>query len=634
MTSYTKNFVTDFGAPTNGTSDCSIKWGDWLTFVDTLVAGDDVTLTIPRASTPPGADLYVFNSGGSTIPMARGADGGISVTINFPGVTLSNGVLDGSGLSIAGATIPEDGSASALIDSVNAGATTVRVKTLGDISKLTVGNMMLVHGFDLQGPGSVPVGPAFCEYVTITDINAGTGVITFTPALANQYLDTWPDYGTPGVCGPATVVGMPSDWHVDLTLNGGTLAMNNSAGFLSAIGRNVTLNVTNTGSAISCSICYRFTTNDCGLNGTMEVDKLVQYASFNGGTAHRIKIQSMSAVNTDFANVVFDSGGGILGTGRYATVTGCTIPSDGNFALGAQGYGRTDRVTGNNNSINCAFDYAFATTEANVVALGFVSMSNGVITYSGNNVPRWAAPGTWCFLGGSKFNSNYVFRVLSVTQSGTNTLIATTLSGYTVGGAGFPSVPVGGVDPEIRVHPCPLWYGTGNIGSQDAEDFSQAGAQGKPLWSYSKRIYSDGNLLTQPSVPVWGALTAINIVVSTAYSGTQLTLNLEVCGNGGGEFIAADRTLTATVDPFVNLIQPGTRTITPSSVSGQAGDTLGSVPGNVWCAGVQTIFANHDISTESSGTWPIFSVEYIADQGIDADIDWLTVRYVHELASA
>lgn len=618
MASYAKNLVTDYSAPTNGTSDASTAWGLWLTFVDTLVAGDDVTLTIPNAGAG-GSNTFVFNYGFQlpSLPMARGVDGGISVTINFTGVTLSNGILDGSGLSIAGKTIPEDSSASAFIDSVNAGATSIHVKTLSDTSKLTVGNMMLVHGFDLQGPGSVPIGPAFCEYVTVTNIDAGTGVITFTPALANQYLDTWPDYGTPGICGPATVVGMPSDWHVDLTLNGGTLAINNAAGFLSAIGRNVTLNnVTNTQSAISSSICYRFTTNNCGLNGTMEIDKLLQYVSINGGTAHRIKIQSMSAVNTDFANVTFDSGGGILGTGRYATIAGCTIPSDGIFSTGSQGYGRTDRVTANNNSIACGFSFNAATADENVVAQGFISMSSGVITYTGNEVPRWASPGTWFFLGGSKFNSNYVSRILAVTQSGTSTLISTTLSGYTVGDAGFPSVPVGGADPEIRVHPCPLWYGTGNTGGADAVDFSQAGAQGKPLWSYSKRSYSDGNLLTQPDVPVWGALTAINVVVSIAYSGTQPTLNLEVGGNGGGDFIAADRTLTVTVDPFVNLMQTGTRTITPASVTSQSGDSLGSAPGNIWCCGVRNIFANHDISMESSGTWPTFSIEYIADQGI------------------
>lgn len=617
MASYTKNFVTDFSAPTDGTSDCYAAWASWLAFLVARSVGDDITLTIPNAGAG-GANTYVFNRFGfATQPMASGVDGGISVTINFSGVTLSNGVSDGSGLNFSGKTIPEDGAASAYIDSVNAGATSVTVKTLSDTSKFKVGNMMLVHGLDLQGPGSVPINPAFCEYVTVTNINAK--VITFTPALTNQYLDTWPFYNNPCPCGPATIVGLPAEWHVDLTVNGGTMAMNNASGFVSAIGRNVTLNnVTNTLTAISPSICYRFIANNCTLNGTMEIDKLLQYATFNGGTAHRILFQSMGAVNVNFTNVVFDSGGGILGTGRFTTVTGCTIPSNGIFSPGPQGYGRADTLTANFNNIGCAFSFRSAVTDPNVGAQGFISMNGSTMIYTGNNVPRWAVPGTWCFLGGSKFNSNYVFQVIAVRQNATNTLIDTTLSNFTVGSRGFPSVPVGGFDPSIHVHPCPIWFGTGNIGGADAIDYSQAGAQGKPLWSYSKRQYSDGNLKTQPSIPVWGSLIAMNMNVSVPYTGAS-PLTLEVCGNGGGDFITPDRTVAfgfLGFDPTLNLKQPGTRSITQSSVSTQSGDSLGSAPGNIWAADLQTIFGSRDISGESSSLWPTFSIEYITDQGI------------------
>jgi len=37
-----------------------------------------------------------------------------------------------------------------------------------------------------------PPNPFWYEYVYITNINAGTGVITFQSPLENTYLDTWP----------------------------------------------------------------------------------------------------------------------------------------------------------------------------------------------------------------------------------------------------------------------------------------------------------------------------------------------------------------------------------------------------------------------------------------------------------
>jgi len=86
------------------------------------------------------------------------------------------------------------------LNSVSAGVSTVTCKTPAETAQFSVNTWALITGLDMMGFGQPP-NPFWYEYVYITNINAGTGVITFQSPLENTYLDTWPVFfaGTAGV---------------------------------------------------------------------------------------------------------------------------------------------------------------------------------------------------------------------------------------------------------------------------------------------------------------------------------------------------------------------------------------------------------------------------------------------------
>lgn len=613
MTHYAKNIVTDYGAPTNGTSDTSVAWDGFIAFLGGLVAGDDVTLTVPNAGAG-GSNIYAFHraGGGMGINLLPGILGGITVVVNMTGVTFTDGG-GGSGFFLGGGGLIDDNAHSSRISTANAGVTSVTLSTPSENSRFQVNQWILITGFDTQGYGS-PVNPGFFEYRKITAINAGTGLISFATPLVNQYLSTWPVYN-PGAAsgpnsldcgGPATIYALPVAWDITAIYNGGTFNQNAQIYFR---GRSVTFNgggcISTFGIVPTLSVNQSFIDFDQSVCG-IEVDKAVETLIYTRSPVSQLAFQSMSCATncivTDSVVTTYN------GTPRNLTISGGSTAS---LQTGPSGYGRADSLTVNNCVVSAVI--ANAVSIQDIVSLGY-TMSSGVI-----RVPRtqaavtWAVPGTWCFFRGSRSNENAVFRVLAVTDDGTNTVIVTTLNG------GFPIVPLrSGLYLDLVVHPCPVWKGFGNSGCADIIDLNNAGAQSKPLFSYSNRTYT-GNTLPNASTffPMWGQLSAVNVNVTQAYTGTQSTLTAEMLGQFGGDFLSVDRTTVFSYNPILNLKQTGTRNITPTVISAQSGDTLGSAPGTVWFAGSTGMFANHVISGEASGLWPIFSIEIIADQNLN-----------------
>jgi hypothetical protein len=599
VASYTKNIVTDYGAPTNGTSDTSVAWESFTAFLATLNGGDDVTLTVP-------AHTYLFDKTGEVgIAMLPGVLGGLTVVINGTGATFTDGG-DGSGFFLANiVAIRDDNTHSARIASVNPGAMTVTLLTPSQHSRFTVGAWVCMTGLDLQGFGSPP-NPALFEFLKVTDINTGTGVITFSTSVQGQYLSTWPLYQPGGGAtldngGPATIYALPETWDIDATFNGITFSQNgqiyfkgrkatfNGGGVTSRPGIVPTVNQSITFNNFDQSACF------------IEADKLVTNLVYNGGSIDDLTFQSMSgATNCRMTDVVVST---CFGTPKNFIVSGGSI---GELRIGALAYGRTETVRIDNCAIANLSQSAI--NVSGIVAAGY-TMSNGVIRWpkAVNGPLTWAIPGTECFFSGTRVNENARFRVLTVTEDGTDTIVTTTATG------GFPNVPG---TLGLRVHPCPIWLGTGNTGSADAVDLSQVGAQGKSLFAYTKRTYTN-DLRPATTYDLWGQLVSININVTQAYFGAQPTLTLGCLGQFTGQVLSVDRTELLTYNPVVDLKQTGLRTITPVSVSGgQAGDTLGSTPGNIWFAGTQTVYGSSDISGEASGTWPIVEIEIITDQGL------------------
>src|SRR5439155_24546737 len=116
---------------------------------------------------------------------------------------------------------------------------------------------------------------------------------------------------------------------------------------------------------------------------------------------------------------------------------------------------------------------------------------------------------------------------------------------------------------------------------------SQPGAQGQPLYSYSKRTYTGNTLGTQSkltgTLQFWGKLSSLMINVTTPYTGTLSTLNFgAMAAFYNYPTINADSSVFS-YGPGINLKIAGQRVIKPSGVTGsQNGDSGLSVPAAVW----------------------------------------------------
>lgn len=614
MTSYTRDVVADFGAPTDGTSDASAKFQDQTTFLASRAAGDIVTLNWPA---------HVYNiAPGTDISVLPGVLGGLTTTVNATGATLK-ATTDGD--FFLGCRLPfrDDDTHSSRINTVSAGATTVQLKTPSEHTRFTVGAWILVAGLDLMGFGS-PMNPAFFEYRKIASKDTGTGVITLTAPLANSYRDDWPLYnpGAPSGAdsldcgGPATIYAFDSAWDNDITINGLTI---DQPGQTYVKSRRVVLNGGGCGNdGVILTTAQEMQYIDFDQTGVgIEGDKVFEIVRLLRSPANSISFQSMSGTVT-----VTDSDIGVYnGTPRHLIIEGGTSDE---IRLGTTSFGCNDTTRVNNHvtpSVSAA-----PVTITDIVGTGY-TMSGGVIRAPvALKALPWAIPGRWCFFGGAQLYA-VAFQVLAVTRDATHTIVTTSLSG------GFPAIPLrSGSFLDLRSHPCPLWSGTGNSGCADIVDMSQAGQQNKPVFSYSKRPYTGAIGTTeQARFFMVGRLVSVSINVITPYTGGNSPLfHLSRFDNWP---VILDDYSGSTFGPIVNPKIAGNRIITPSGVSGaQSGDTL-SAPGSIWFP--DKSFSGAQFSQDASGA--VIEVEIITDQGISVDVPTgftPTVRRVRHLKSS
>src|SRR5215469_7361384 len=169
------------------------------------------TLTIP-------AGTYLISAGNQSL-----FDGISNLTVNATGATLTGGIFD-----ICPGGMHQDNTHQARTQQANAGSNSVTLITPSQTSLFTVGQWALMTGLDMQGAG-FPTNQFYFDYVLVSAINAGTGVITFTNTLTHTYLTTWPfnngggafapDYG-----GPATIYALRSQFNATFVFNGLTIA--------------------------------------------------------------------------------------------------------------------------------------------------------------------------------------------------------------------------------------------------------------------------------------------------------------------------------------------------------------------------------------------------------------------------
>jgi hypothetical protein len=117
----------------------------------------------------------------------------------------------------------------AAFQTVSAGSPTITVVTLGEITKFSAGQFVLLSGISLQGEGFPPNFQYF-EYRRVTNVNNGTGVITLNAPLTNTYRSTWPGYDVGGAGrlnqgGPAMAYIQPPSWDATVEYFGMTIVL-------------------------------------------------------------------------------------------------------------------------------------------------------------------------------------------------------------------------------------------------------------------------------------------------------------------------------------------------------------------------------------------------------------------------
>jgi hypothetical protein len=603
-----KNIVTDFGAICDGVADDApafTAFNTWAVNTWQVSTAGLIQLTIPSGKTC----QFLSDPG-------RWAQNIKKLLVIGYGASLVNN--RSAPVALGGQGLRNSNAFSARLATVSAGSQSVTLLTPSQSSLFRVGNYAVITGLDLQGlwqrPYGFPPNPHFFEYVKVTAIDAGTGVVTFETPLRNTYKSTWPNYNSGNAFevdagGPATLYALHPSWDTEVEYRGLTIAQPNSQTY--AVGRSVTYrDVTFTGA--HCGIptenqLWQAINSDFS-TCTMEVDKIITTMALDGVTIRKIYVQSSSTDLMTIKNSTITLS--VEGTPKKAVVSDSTIQ---NLRLGATGYGRSDEFVGTNLILPAFNTNSVIFPNINQVA----TMSGGLITIPNTqNAQSWAVPGTNLMWYGQAENET-AFQVIDVTQDATNTYVRTNLSG------GFPPVQLYNGTLSLLVHPSPKFTCTNCTGSADAVDLSQTPA-GAPIYSYSKRTYTGSTITVSPAAQfkMWGRLSSFKYNVTTPYTGTlALTMNALSQFNNSTTY-RTDYT-TFTYGPVINLKIAGERAVTPSSFTGQkTGDVGLSVPEAVWFTGIQAAgpIISRTVSGETcnSGPTPCFSItiEQTTDQGV------------------
>jgi hypothetical protein len=337
--------------------------------------------------------------------------------------------------------------------------------------------------------------------------------------------------------------------------------------------------VTNSGGIVPTQ-AVNWTANNlnCSTCG-IEVDKLVDTATINGGSVYQLLFQSSSVHN-------FNLNGGavvasVVGTPEIFNCSGSTITT---LKLGATAYGRSLAFNGNNCEISNPITYV-----SPYLPTSTYSIASGVLLKSFAAGPiQWAIPGARMFFAGAMEYEGGPFTLAGLTTDGADTYAAMSLIG------GWPTLPLeGGSSLFIQVDPMPNWNCTGCTGGLMAADLSQPGAQGAPIFTYSQRTYTcAANLSNVPGAidinappvadpTIWGAPVSVTVNVITPDTSATSPLIWHPLSQFGAAYVNAAGA-QAKIDEPINLKIGGARVITPTAVTGaQNGDALINLAGVV-----------------------------------------------------
>lgn len=586
------------GATCDGVADTAPKFKEFNTWARANQGSNQVVLTIP-------AGTCLFNTAqaipGTTLQNAWAA-GVNNLIVEGTGATIKTGA---AGFFLGGQGVIQIGLASASgqsarIQTASAGATTVTLTAAslgaGYVSRFTVGKTILIGGLDIQNLWNAPYGfpqnNHFFEWRQITNVNAGTGVITLDRPLTNTYLDTWPNYNSGNnfevdAGGPATIYALNDTWNATIEYRGLTVDNPNQT---YANVRNITYrNVTFLGGFGAIPTQNEtFTAINCNWpSATVEVDKLVGTITITGSTVYRLDFQSSSVDRLVMSNTAITNS--MFGSPKSSQLTDVTSPlmRPGAFAYGAS--------TGSFVCTRCDvtdFQPTGGIAQSNDPSL--LSKSAGVISFLNTDEVGPGPPGRvfvpnsllmWTGRsGGSGVSTAGIFQAQTITQDATNVYIQTSEAG---GKPGLDA-PV-----NVRTHPAPQFTCDACTGDPELVAMNvQAGATPlAPMATYSSRSFNPSSVASIGNMLGRGKLVSLTVDVTTAFAGTGSPIL-----NPTAQFhnFTINQSTWTTFDwfPTINLKQVGTRVITPGGVTcngspgGCAGDTINSTngypPNAVW----------------------------------------------------
>jgi hypothetical protein len=320
-----------------------------------------VVLTIPN-----GSNCWFGKSGFNYVRIFNAFAAGINnLIVEGTGATLNS--VGGTGFWLGGRGVCQVGltfadGCSARIQTVSAGSSTVTLTAAslaaGYISRFNsiAGQWIMIGGLNTQAqlfsPEGYPQNFNYFEWRQITNVNAGTGVITLDRPLSNSYSADWPEFnsgsaGEADQAGPASIFYVGNEapstgytakntWNTTVEYRGLTISQE---GQTYAPGRNVTYrNVTFTGGygAIPTQNESWSAINSTFASVNMETDKLVGTMLLDGVTIAQIVNQSTSTDRLIIRNSTFTTR--LDGGAKYTEITDSTL---NNFGPGTWAYGAT-----------------------------------------------------------------------------------------------------------------------------------------------------------------------------------------------------------------------------------------------------------------------------------------------------
>jgi len=494
-------------------------------------------------------------------------------------------------------------------------------------SRVVTNRAALITCYDMQGQYNsfqgYPPNNLFCEWNTIVGYNSGTGEVSLASPLAQDYKDTYPEFGLRNTTfgsdqgGPATMWVAPDGYDTTVTLENMTLYCTNNQ--MGAAIRNVVLNnIKCVGPGLYPSVNDNFTATNCVYPSTLEVDKMVNNVTWNGCTIRGLQQQSASPNKCTINGGTVDK----MEAGRFLEMNNVAFTNEASLILGASSYGRTDRAIINNCTGIASIGGSGVKTDdldgqaIRTNASDFYTFVSGVIkvlksenTSVGNagqaNVLRGLAPGTWVTFDDKMFD-----QIVDVYEDGTYFYVQfanTTSWPFTV--------------TRIHVHPCPdLTVITSTGTAPELQDLNAMTAR-EPMYSYARRTYTETlatNNTIQPTL--WGLLTdtaAMSVNVTTAYTGvsaltwrpTQFANQVRVLRSGS----------VTTMDLTINAKIVGNRVYngaTQTWSGGQSGDTLPAFQAGDRLIGTFVSAPCLSANVNGQGLGPVIVYEVKADQGI------------------